>query len=453
MDDKPTIANRLLLPIGWDELFFLQRQGKDSSTLEFWFDWGAIEYVLQEAVMQGATSLLVPPTFNFKGVHAASAHVQRRTKRGDTNRRVERRVKALFRPVVHDLGFNPASVEILENTFAGPSQQALLQIKNAKDQKLFAQLILAINYSYHLALGIEYQSQVDLPFCSFLRALDALRVAVRDPTAATNLAFVTAIVQTYCPHAVGAVEFLHSTASEQQVRSYLEFVEDEEYRQYAEAKHELGFSQRVSHAFTRLWQLSKRLASRRELRPIIAYTSKIVAVSTGAPEPPDDAAAALIAPGYMPPIVRTSGLLFRAQDRWLLNRPPRTELFAFQFILPSLPLLTSRLSNRRSKATIVADVSWLIGLYIFTGEPIDFEIKKRLLTHLFAINLETPYECPLHLIETGVEDVSMDWKAEKVTCTIMTCCEEAAKQTFAKMCAFDATKDYSIIGEDQPREV
>jgi hypothetical protein len=173
-----------------------------------------------------------------------------------------------------------------------------------------------------------------------------------------------------------------------------------------------------------------------------------VFASVKAPTPSAGVAGLILRGEYAPPIVNLTAPIGRAHKRWLANNP---DSHPMRFQYPSVPDLAARLLPRTAVANISADTKWFFGLFKTAG-PVELDgtdpRAQQMFLRYFAVNLSPPYACPEHLVETGIDDVSVEWGLEKLGFCIKTCCEAAAKRSWAQMCVYDANKTYSSTDND-----
>jgi hypothetical protein len=224
--------SRILLPIGIDGLFVPITEGTTDTTgfhAQLHFDGGALRFLSQELISQGAIGIGTNPG-SLLSKHRDDLDITLRTRVTtlDRRRELEGRAAMLVRPIAGNLDFDPDQLAICDFPVGYP-QSYCLSLPQTRRQ-LWSDVVLTMNATYHVLLGIKNRMQIDVPLHAYRQALLRLREAVDDSAAETTIAFLLALVSSYRFETVRAVKPMLSDAADEWVEAFEILVEDEEFR-------------------------------------------------------------------------------------------------------------------------------------------------------------------------------------------------------------------------------
>lgn len=422
----------------------------------FSFDSSALPFVISELVSQGATGLAIDSTSKLATVRPQlPIAIRNRTRVLDRRNRIRDRVNQVFRPIADEIGLNPADVDLITDPIVGPQRHVLDLPPERKST--WSDLLLTHSATFHLLLGISSRIQIDIPLREFKDAVHRLHPLVKEPTSRATIGFLEALIDSYTPYIVGSAAPMLSANDDAWVQVFEEFMEDAAYQEYAATRSALGYSARARAAVARTWTIARRMLKHKVSQRLLKFTAASVKASTGLPADPTDVFSDYFErTHYLPPIVKTTTQLARAQRLWLQANPLYTGTMVPQF--EHFNWLASARVPHLVSASIEIDREWFTSLYT-TEPPLDLTETKwqRAFERFFAINLEPPYICSQHDIEIGCDDVLVSWGKARVKMSMTCCCENAGKAAFASMAAFKPEKNQEYaaamneeIGQAEP---
>lgn len=395
----------------------------------------AIRYLCGEFIAQGCFRIVTFPGSDLSFGNKKPAHPLRNLFHIiDKDLKVKQRTRILLQCMFEELVLPIDAIDAMEEPFIGP-ERAIMMAANREHSRHLADLIAIACFTYQLLLGIEHRLQISIPLNAFRAALARIRAVVRSENASMSLSFLSGLMQTYSPYTVGSFEIAMSTASDTQIEIFQSFLDDEDFEEYSEWRHLLGFPHKIKMAIRKAHVLCKRILRKRKTKTLIDYGVRVIAANSGVSVPDDKLSEVIGISDFMPPIVDMSGAIRRAQKSWLAHHPKYTQLITHS---PSAPDLSSWLIGKRGQGMMSVGRRWLIGMYkepdLSTFAPDD--AQQILLNHC-AKRLSIPTTCKIHMMDIAFSDWRIEWEPEKINFHVSACCEDHIKETWVYMLAVD----------------
>lgn len=430
----------VLLPIEANAWFAVAGDVHSKGEYRFGFDPYSLNIFSQELIGHGAISVVL---------HSGSAYAKDMTqippslaghiRVADSLGRIEDRALRLLRPIASDLGFPADELKVINDPIIGPQR---LSLDLPPDYRpVWSDLLRVLHGTYQFLLGMRERTQVDIPLTSYEAALCRLRDRLGGSESSTTLSFLIALARSYQTETAPALIPITSLAASDWAEVFARFVEDEEYRQYATIRHQLGIPERARESLERQGILLTRLLRNKFVRSIMQIAANKVAVSIGLSDIP---LPEFGQPRYLPPIVSLTPALTDARIRWMASHSEGSRAIGmvyegFEWLNPCVKsderiVLTSVLPAVTFAFTLdSANFNLILNSYPATVDPQTPGWQQRT-ERFFADNLTPGTDCPVHYSTTSIKNVTITWD-DAIKFKITTCCKSAAINAFAKMCS------------------
>lgn len=397
---------------------------------------GALEAFSLELVRQGALAVALDPFSPLASQRRdLPSTLQPRVMILDRRRRIGRRATSLFIPIAEELGLPVDDLEVIGDPIVAAPLRRSLDIRD--DQRRdWSDLILALDTTYRLLVGIARGVQVDVPLEAYTDVLTRFYSRVRRGAAKTTIAMLLALSTSYEPRPVAALEPLPPYRSGAWVEAFSDFLDDESFRQYARERYKLGVPGLVGGALERSAVLARRLARKKPFRSLLRVAFRLVRTSTGVPVEGEDVERLFGGTPYLPPLVRTDQSVRDAVAA--LVTPANGYHGVIRFTAPEFDWLHMYEWRGRLTAEMKLPPEFFKAYKTLDG-PIDIRRKmhRESFEQYAAVNLTQPHVCPEHRI--AIDDATFVWGKEGAAISLQACCERAASEGFLRMLAFDPT--------------
>jgi hypothetical protein len=177
--------------------------------------------------------------------------------------------------------------------------------------------------------GIEHKAAVDLDLARLKEAAGHVRGRLRNPEGREVLARFEGILATYQPLATPALR-ASPGASADQVRAFIQLLEDREYDELARTTLELGLPARSRRAVQVMRRRIDGLLTRAPFKQAFNLGAQTITAATQVPVPDSEAAHALLGAGYLPPTFMIDEAMAEAAKRWRDAAPKFIPFPAFE---------------------------------------------------------------------------------------------------------------------------
>jgi len=270
-------------------------------------DGSAFAYQIEELIALGAIQVAIqacPRNTAFRD--SLSTKLRDRVRLIDDDYECQMSAKALLSPIAEEL--------CLE------FQGGVVSINKKLDEDVERAATRLYFYLQSFLLGVEHRLQIDIDLADMKASADLLRRTLRSLDGRAVASVLTGILTTYEP-AFLSTAIVHPMAEQQLISLFKEFVQDETYKHLSEASHKIGIPRRAKRAVSMVGRQAKKLISKPAFREITDLSSKVIMMATQVPVPDSDAFNALVASGYLPPIVSLRKASQDAQAVWLAQKP------------------------------------------------------------------------------------------------------------------------------------
>jgi len=270
-------------------------------------DGSALAYQIEELIALGAVEVAIqgwPSNQVFRD--SLSPTLRGRVRLIDEDLQCLNRAQAVLFPIAEELS--------LELGFSAVSYNKKL---DSSVQSAAATLHFSLQ---SFLLGVEHNLQIDIDLAGMKASVDLLRRNLRSPEARAVASLLAGILATYEPATLSAT-VVRPMAPPQLISLFEEFVQDETYRQLSEASHDIGIPRRAKRAIVMVGRHAKKLIAKPAFREVADLSSKAITMATQVPVPDSDACNALVASGYLPPIVSLREAMDDAHSMWMTQRP------------------------------------------------------------------------------------------------------------------------------------
>ncbi|HEY3119797.1 MAG TPA: hypothetical protein VGL15_04180 [Vicinamibacteria bacterium] len=166
-------------------------------------------------------------------------------------------------------------------------------------------------------VGIEHRLQVDMPPQRVRMAAATVRAASRSAENRARLATLEGVLGLYGDESVPSLT-PHDRQTATLVGAFAALVEEDLYRSMSHEAYRLGIPSRVSSALDAMRSKARQLLATPRIRQLFDLGSRGIAVATRLPVPDSQQTADLLGSDpYLPPCVKTMGLIDRAHRSWV----------------------------------------------------------------------------------------------------------------------------------------
>jgi hypothetical protein len=188
-------------------------------------------------------------------------------------------------------------------------------VRGGQDAPTMDRLMTLFDGAEMFLSGIAHQAAIDLDLARMKEAVTHVRGQLRSPEAREVLARFEGILATYEPVATPALRGSPG-ASADQVRAFLQLLEDREYEELSRTTLALGFPARSRRAVQLMRRRIDGLLTRAPFKQIFNLGAQSVTAATQVPVPDSEAAHALLNSGYLPPTFMIDEAMVQAARRW-----------------------------------------------------------------------------------------------------------------------------------------
>ena len=298
-----TQYNRVLL----NEVGFIRSVIRAEGLKSLIRDGSALTYQIEELIALGAMEIVLTTNPTHKAFrNTLSPSIRKRVCLIDPEDIAYQRVFAMMAPIAEelDLKLDPGAIGYY---------------KSLKKQVITATANLYFGLHTFL-LGIENQLQIDIDLPALQSSVHLLRQELRNPKGRGLVSVLEGLLATYKPVSIPATA-IRSTAADQLIKLFEEFVQDETYCHLSEQSNKLGFPQRAKRATTLVGRYAKKLVSKPAFRKVADLSSKGITIATQVPLPDSEMCGALIPSGFLPPVVSLKKAMHSAHKQWQTQRP------------------------------------------------------------------------------------------------------------------------------------
>lgn len=259
-------------------------------------------FIVEELIAFGATDIVIPKiSLALHAMDVLPDSLRNRIKIIDKKRSVLNSSNLFFAPIAEDFGLKVGA-------------WSLTRMREIPESVELAVVNLYFNM-YAFFLGVEHHLQIDIDIQLIKKSIEILREQARNPECRAGLAILTGVFNCYVPTNVNSI-ILKPTSSDRLVELFVEFVQDEVYRQISCSYHDLGYPDRLKRSLTVIGRLSKKLVTKAPFKQLIDVSSKIITAASSLPIPDSEFGESLVRKKYLPPIVPVRQAMERAREAW-----------------------------------------------------------------------------------------------------------------------------------------
>lgn len=307
-----TRESRVRLPDLTVARAFMTQGGDGGATV----DLSVLPTLMEELVAFTPAKILIEDTSLFAGVVGSLPPALRGWCEIVDGQRPAERLESLFLPVFEDYG-----LELVDwNRTSGGGMQTALRRPDSRQKDAGRHLFDIFHELYPFFFAIEHAVPAELRLSRALRLCRELRENASSSEATANLARLEQVLRSYEVTQAGGLEVRSGLAPLAQA-SFVELLEDYDYRERSHLAYDLGLPQRAAIAIDRLATVSKRLASNSKFEGLIQYVLTVLAAIKSVPLPE---ARWLLGPQreYLPPVMSFASVRQRAFNLWQRRSPP-----------------------------------------------------------------------------------------------------------------------------------
>lgn len=270
-------------------------------------DGSALTYQIEELIALGAMEIALETTPMHKAFRdSLSPGIRKRVCLIDPEGIVFQRVLAMMAPIAEEFDLK------LDRGAIGYYKSLKKPVSNASKVLYFS--------LYAFLLGIENQLQIDIDLPAFQFSVHLLRQELRNPKGRGLVSMLEGLLATYEPVSITTTT-IRSTAAEQLIKLFEEFVQDETYCYLSEQSNKLGFPQRAKRAITLVGRYAKKLVTKPAFRNVADLSAKGITIATQVPLPDSEMCETLISSGFLPPVVSLENAMHSAHKLWQTQKP------------------------------------------------------------------------------------------------------------------------------------
>jgi hypothetical protein len=425
----------VLWPLGASQLFVpVPKVGL--AEINFEFDTAGQVYFLQELLAQGATGYRTigstAKTHDLPGV-------SKLIRNADDNCEIESRARLLLTPVAASFGLDGGQLAPVDGAVSRTLGYAMTL--SGDDRATWSQIALVYNSVYQLLVGLHYSAQIDIPVR--LTALHLRHLLDRCQKARPGfiLATLHAVMLSYKPFTVSAPVVPATQASSVDanwVENFREYVEDEVYLEYAQARSEMGWLKKQKAIAARMAVLARRVARADAFRGLFKVGQRVTKVITTLPVDAVDLDPLLRNDRFLPSVLSLNEAMIRARSRWSSSNEDSSSI---SLQIDGFEWLTQRFYERGA-VEIRVDRNAFLDRYQVSGgaEPtkgseLTNAQAQEMLMALVRSNLSSPVECDIHEAAIGAKDIRIKWSGSTIGFEIDICCVKAGRIASAAMCS------------------
>jgi len=297
--DKGNVFGRVL----FDDAPFFRSSGevrrRDASSWPF---------IVEELIAFGATDIAIPKiSLALYAMDVLPDSLRKRIQVIDKKRAILDASNQFFSPIAEDFGLKVGA-------------WSLSRKREITETIELAVVDLYFNM-YTFFLGLEYQLEVDLDIDLLKKSTAVLREHAKDPVSRARLAVLAGVLNCYGPSSVDTI-VLKPGSNARLIDLFVEFVQDETYRQMSHNFHKLGYPAHLKRSLTIIGRLSRKLVTKRPFKQVIDVSSKVIATASSLPVPDSKLGESLVKKTYLPPVVPVRQALGRARYAWEKSERP-----------------------------------------------------------------------------------------------------------------------------------
>lgn len=281
----------------FDNAPFFRLSGKDRVR-----DASSWPFIVEELIAFGATDIAIPKiSLALYAMDVLPDSLRKRIKIIDKKQAVLEASNLFFSPIAEDFGLKIG-------TWSLARRREIPEALELAVVKLYFNM-------YAFFLGLEYHLEIDIDIQSMRQSIDILRAQARNPESRAGLAVLAGVFNCYDPTSVNSV-ILKPTVSDRLVELFVEFVQDETYKQMSRSFHDLGYPAHLKRSLTVIGRLSRKLVTKVPFKQVLDISSKIIAAASSLPLPDSELGESLVRKKYLPPVVPVRKAIGRAREAW-----------------------------------------------------------------------------------------------------------------------------------------
>ncbi|MFX1265828.1 MAG: hypothetical protein ACFFH0_10650, partial [Promethearchaeota archaeon] len=166
----------------------------------------------------------------------------------------------------------------------------------------FLDSLLTLNMSLQsFLLALNIGAQVDVDYDDLAFCVRSVRQHSNNPKTRSYLAIVEGLLSTYEKASVDCLQ-LKSDNTNDNVKLFLELIEEESYKQLSMFNYQLGFPKLRAYIMQKIKKSIETVTTKSPFKEILNIGSRGILASTNIPVPDSEMASMLLKKKYLPPI-------------------------------------------------------------------------------------------------------------------------------------------------------